>query len=153
MKHDCINYILLIVAIMSSCFLIAAKPSKTALERSFSSKPIALPLENIIDGNTFVSGGMTVRIWGIISPPETHSHYFAAKYYLETILESAPFECHFIKKEDKILVMRCASQGEDIASSLLKTGMVWAAKDTSILYLENQRYAKTHSFGIWSATK
>lgn len=154
MKHRILNNILLLFAVISGFFLTAAKPSETAIEQSLASEPLGLPLENIIDGSTFVSGGITVRIWGIASPPKKHFYYFAAKFYLETILKSAPFECHYIKKtEEKIMVMRCVSQGIDIASNLLRTGVAWTNEDATALYLADQEYAKTHNFGMWSANK
>ena len=114
--------------------------------------PVAMLLDRVIDGDTFVAGGKHVRLWGIDAPEKDEAHFLAAKLYLETLLQQSPFSCYY-KHKDRYqrLVMQCFSKDEDIASSLVRMGV---AKDypkySKGTYAKDQEFAKKSAYGMWS---
>lgn len=125
---------------------------ETELLSSQKNPPLALLLDRVIDGDTFIAGGKRVRLWGIDAPEKSQPHFLAAKLYLETLLKEAPFSC-FYKHKDRYqrLVMQCYSKEKDIAASLVLMGV---AKDypkySKGAYAEDEAIARKNRYGIWS---
>lgn len=142
--------IILLLAFLcsSAVFLTASKIAGTAPK-----EPIALLLDEVIDGKTFVSGGNTIRLWGIKVPKQDQPYFLASKLYLETILNEAPFSCHYKNKDlNQRYIMRCFSQGKDIASMLVLMGVATdLSEESKGSYLGDQRQAEEQNHGIWSS--
>lgn len=115
-------------------------------------RPVAGTLERVIDGDTFVSFGKSIRLWGIDAPEKGDKHYLASKLYLEVILQKQPFSCHY-KHKDRYqrLVMQCFSNKVDIARLMVRMGM---ARDyfkySNGEYAEDEKFAKEMKYGVWS---
>jgi endonuclease YncB( thermonuclease family) len=143
------------IILMGSAFLLmAAKPSES-LTPSHSSTPIALPLTRVVDGDTFVAGNITVRLWGIDAPEKEDNHFLASKLYLSILLERAPFSCHFKSKDKyKRYIMVCYSLDEDIASLLVRQGLATDYSQYSGgAYREDENFARGKRHGIWNRKK
>lgn len=137
-------------------FLILLSSTALAKENanpSFTRQPPKVGLlERVIDGDTFVSMGKKIRLWGIDAPEKGEDYSLAATLYLEVLLEKSPFSC-FYKHTDryKRLVMQCFSGELDIGEAMVSRGL---AKDftrySKGYYLETEKEAKELGLGIWS---
>jgi len=118
-------------------------------------KPNHFVYERTIDGDTFVANGEKIRLWGIDAPEKGEPESFAASLYLEVLLEQGKLTCNQIHM-DKYgrHVMQCYSGEEDIASSLVKSGMAKDYKFYSKGYYEHdENQAKNNKLGIWSGNR
>lgn len=139
-----------LIALLIPTHSLVAK--ETEVLNSQKHPTLALLLDRVVDGDTFVAGGKKVRLWGVDAPEKNEPHFLAAKLYLETILKEAPFSC-FYKHKDRYqrLVMQCYSNEKDIAASLVQMGV---ARDyptySKGAYAEDEDYARKNGYGIWS---
>jgi len=117
-----------------------------------SQEPIALLLDKVIDGGSFLTGGNIIHLWGIEAPAKNDPYALAAKLYLETILKEASFSCHYKGKiAYKYYAMQCFSGQEDIASKLVRMGVARDLREESGgAYKEDESYAKDQAYGMWS---
>lgn len=111
--------------------------------------------ERVIDGDTFVASGERIRLWGIDAPEKNEPEAYAAKLYLEVLLENGQLACDFLYKDKyQRNVMKCSSNGHDIALDMVKMGM---AKDyekySKGYYSAAQKEARDARIGIWSGSK
>jgi len=115
--------------------------------------PVAGFLDRVIDGDTFVSNGQKIRLWGIDAPEKEDPYFFASKLYLETILEGAPFSCYYINTDRyKRFVMRCYSGEHDIASDMVRMGLAKDYKKYSKgYYSDDEKFAKENKYGMWKS--
>jgi len=108
-------------------------------------------LERVIDGDTIVASGRTIRLWGIDTPEKDEPFFLAAKFFLETLLDEGELRCKFIEKDRyQRSVMHCTVEGRDIGSLMVQMGM---AKDYSRYsgdyYQYEEDLAKKEKRGIW----
>lgn len=111
----------------------------------------SLLVDYVIDGDTFVADGKTVRIWGIDTPEKDEPFFETAKLSLELMIDDALIDCTFMAKgKYKRDVMRCYASDEDIGAALVKQGL---AKDANNYldgyYAREEAYAQTNKLGIW----
>lgn len=148
-----INYKMkLVIYCLIGIVLVSPVLAKETVNSVKKSEPIAGVLERVIDGDTFVSFGKKIRLWGIDAPEKGDAHYLSSKLYLEVILEKEPFSCYY-KDKDKYqrLVMQCFSRGEDIARMMVQRGL---ARDyfrySKGEYSSEESFAKDNAYGIWA---
>lgn len=106
--------------------------------------------DRVIDGDTFTSGELRIRLWGVDAPERGEAFYEDSKALL-TLLVHGHLECKFIEK-DKYhrSVMHCLSDKKDVGAIMIGTGM---AKDfkrySSGFYQSDEAMAKRAKIGIW----
>ena len=110
-----------------------------------------LMVDYVIDGDTFVADGKTVRIWGVDTPEKDEPFYEAAKLTLELMIDGALLDCTFIAKgKYRRDVMRCYAGDTDIGSALVEKGL---AKDANNYldgyYQREEAFAERNKLGIW----
>lgn len=147
----------LIILIASFCLTLsghAKTTDKITLDQE-KKPPVIGVLNRVIDGDTFVSNGQKIRLWGIDAPEKEDTYFFASKLYLETILESATFTCYYIDTDRyKRFVMRCYSGKDDIASYMVRMGLAKDYKQYSKgYYSDDELYAKENKYGMWQQEK
>ena len=111
--------------------------------------------ERVIDGDTFVASGKKIRLWGIDAPEKEEPEALTATMYLEVLIEQGELSCSFVNK-DKYQrdVMRCFSNGYDIAADMVKQGMATDYKKYSKGYYDvEEKKAKANKLGIWSGNR
>lgn len=122
------------------------------IEKNSEQRPPIVGLStHVINGSTFIAMGQTIKLWGIEVPAETDPHYLAAKLYLKTILEESSHSCYYkAKNKHQEYVMQCFSQGQDIASMLVRMGV---ARDfyaeSNGAYKADEAFAREQRYGIW----
>jgi len=106
----------------------------------------------VIDGDTFVASGHTIRIWGIDSPEKDHPAYRVAGWFLESLTKDKKLGCKFIYKDKyKRDVMQCMADGVDIGSTMVRFGMAKDYKKYSGgYYLPEEEEAKAFKRGLWN---
>jgi endonuclease YncB( thermonuclease family) len=107
--------------------------------------------ERIIDGDTFVASGKTIRLWGIDAPERDHPVGYAALLYAEALLNIEPIQCQYmhIDRYDRT-VMKCADATGDIGAQLVRMGMATDyLRYSKGYYASLQRKAKQEMRGIW----
>ena len=108
--------------------------------------------ERTIDGDTFVAGGKTIRVWGIDAPERGDPVFLASKMYMEVLLENArELRCKFIDTDRYGRdVLHCQVDGLDIGSMMVQMGM---ARDyrrySGGYYAAEERLAREAEMGIW----
>jgi endonuclease YncB( thermonuclease family) len=111
-----------------------------------------LTYERTVDGDTFVAGGKTIRVWGIDAPERGDPVFLASKMYMEVLLENArELRCKFIDV-DRFgrAVMHCQADGLDIGSLMVQMGMARDYRNYSGgYYAEEERWAREAGAGIW----
>lgn len=134
--------------------LISVGASKPVLENKSSKTVMALDLDEVLAGDTFIAGGQQIRLWGISAPDKTEPEFYASKLLLETILKDK-FSCYYrYKNKINQYVMQCTSEKagfalSDIASLLLRMGMAKQSDDARGFYDVDQNFAQENSYGIW----
>lgn len=109
-------------------------------------------LERVIDGDTLVASGQTIRLWGINAPEKNAPLYRVSTMYLETILAEGGLACKMIELDRyRRSVMHCTVHDADIGSMMVQMGM---AKDftkySGGYYQEEEREARARKRGIWA---
>lgn len=112
-----------------------------------------LYVSRVIDGDTFIAGGKTVRLWGIDAPEEDEPYYQTAILTLEGIVEERALDCNLIERDKyKRDVMRCYNaEGEDIAVLMVQEGMAKnVTRSLGEYYQREEANAEKNKRGIWS---
>lgn len=107
--------------------------------------------EHVIDGDTLVASGKTIRLWGIDAPEKNEPMYEICAKVLELFAETGKLECKLINfdRYDR-QVMHCYSGNSDLGSSMVKTGFAKDYKKYSGgFYQQEQNFAKAGNLGIW----
>lgn len=114
-----------------------------------------LVYERVIDGDTFVASGKKIRLWGVDAPEKNKPEGYTASIYLEVLLEQGQLNCKFMYKDRyQRDVMKCFSDGFDIAADLVKMGMAQDYKKYSNgYYSKEEQKAKNSKSGIWLNTE
>ncbi len=110
-------------------------------------------LERVIDGDTIVASGKTIRLWGIDAPENNTPYYLAAKLLLESLIQEGNLTCKAVEQDKyKRHVMHCLIEQLDIGPMMVLSGM---AKNYSHYsgdyYLYEEKQAQTKKRGVWSA--
>ena len=113
--------------------------------------PDALDYERVIDGDTFVASGITIRLWGIDAPEKDHPVSYAATLFLETMLKEGTLSCQFMHTDRyKRSVMMCFVDNYDISSQLVRFGMAKDYKKYSNGYYNvEESIAEKNNSGLW----
>lgn len=140
-----------LILLMLCPFLMALKTEEPKVKDESANVTAIYGIDSVIDGRTFVVKEQVIRLWGISVPEETQSHFWASKLLFETLLKQTSFSCYYKYKDTTgAAVMRCLSDGKDIASMLVSMGV--AQDDESIsggLYKTEEEFAKENRYGIW----
>lgn len=142
-----------LVRIISLCLISLSLTAAKNAEVDIAPSPavLALSLQDVLDGSTFVSGGQKIRLWGIRPLPVDDEHFLASRLFLEVLLEQAPFECYY-KSKDKngTFVMQCFSTGVDISSEMLRMGLAkYEPIYLNATYKIDEEFAREQKYGIW----
>jgi len=130
----------------------------TAREKPYSQPNIpkdetlkGFQIERVIDGDTIVASGETIRLWGIDAPEKDEPKSYAAKLYLETILNEGPLACEELYKDRyQRTVAKCFSDGKDIGSMIVLMGLATDYKKYSEgHYAFEEQEAKKYKRGMW----
>lgn len=114
----------------------------------------------IIDGDTIELSSEKMRLFGIDAPEKgqpckrNNASYdcgAASKEHLEFLLTGAKVEC-VKKKKDKWgrYIALCSADGEDISQLMVRHGWAVAYREYSAAYIEDEEFAKSNRFGMWS---
>jgi len=114
----------------------------------------------VIDGDTIKWNNKTIRLYGIDAPEkyqpcQNNGKEFdcgqSAKDYLRYILSGAKLDC-INKGKDKWgrIIGQCMADGEDIGSSMVKSGWAIAYRKYSLEYVSDEEYAKKAKIGMWA---
>lgn len=116
------------------------------------SSELALKFEQVVDGDTFVAGGRTIRIWGIDAPAKSDPAYRVSGWLLQSLIEEKVLNCKLISLDKyKRAVMQCRAGDLDIGSVMVKFGMAKDYKHYSAGYYQpEEKEAIAKKRGIWS---
>ena len=116
----------------------------------------------VIDGDTIEIAGRRIRLEGI-DAPETHQMCQTAHgepwpagriaaTYLERTVRAHLVNCHTMGEDGygRILA-RCSANGRDINAAMIRTGMAWAFRKYSKIYIEDEAIARRAGAGVWAA--
>ena len=116
-----------------------------------------LYVKRVVDGDTFIASSdgipnQKIRIWGIDAPEKDEPYYLTSKLYLETIIDEGKLNCTLIDVDKyKRDVMRCYSDGIDIAGMMVHMGMAKDYVRYSEGYYEREEIAaQVNERGIWA---
>ena len=125
------------------------------LKREVAQVHKTLTVERVIDGDTLVADGITIRLWGIDAPERNEPLYGHTRLLLKQLIADKPITCKFIEFDIyKRQVMQCSDyQKQDLGAFLVKTGF---AEDyphySGGYYQSEQELAKKLKLGIWQDT-
>lgn len=116
-----------------------------------TSRPLSLVFERIVDGDTFIASGRTIRIWGVDAPERGETGYQTAGWLLESFIKDRPLACKLVAIDKyKRDVMHCFADGTDIGSVLVGFG---AARDykrySGGYYWQEEKEAQAKKRGLW----
>ncbi len=123
-------------------------------------EPGSIRSVRVIDGDTIEVDAETLRLHGIDAPekgqPCTSNNLpydcgAASKSYLEFMLTGKRVVCTK-RGKDKWgrLVAECTADGEDVGKLMVRHGWALAYKEYSVIYLEDEAFARSNKLGIWS---
>lgn len=109
-------------------------------------------LERVIDGDTFVASGKTIRLWGIDAPERGTPLYRVSTMYLKTILAEGGLSCKFIDTDRyRRSVMQCSVNAADIGAMMVQMGMAHDfTKYSKGYYTAEQKEAQRYRRGMWA---
>ena len=119
------------------------------------------PVERVIDGDTLVVDGRTVRLWGIDAPELSQTCGGEpvepvwdcgrrSRLLLQALVGSAPIVCEARARHRGRIVAVCAVRGRDLAAAMVSAGM--ALDDATYShgrYSREQATARREGRGLW----
>lgn len=104
--------------------------------------------QRIIDGSSFVANGHPVILWGIHAPDKKDPNAYAAKLFLETMINKGTLSCkQATNNAAQKSLMRCLIDGQDVGSLMVQMGMATASHP---YYDYEEQIAKQEGRGIWN---
>lgn len=109
------------------------------------------PVERVIDGDTIIMQGDSIRIWGINTPEKDEPGFSDAASFIESLTDGSELNClvHYIDYF-KRPVASCEIHGQDLGALMVSSGM---AKDyrkySKGHYSKEQEQAKESGRGLW----
>ena len=123
-----------------------------------SAPAVALDVRAVIDGDTFVMDGETIRLWGIDAPELSGDCRFEgvfARSALQTLIQAGGVTCELPPdgqdRDGWRLVRQCWVNGQDVAAELVASGLAvdWP-RDSGGAYADEQDAARRARIGMWS---
>ena len=99
--------------------------------------------DDVIDGDTFLTQGAQINIWGIAAPTDP-TYAPVAKMFFETMLSRGQISCKLISVQTQDYY--CLIDGRDIGSMIVQMGMAKASND---YYVYEQEIAQEKGYGSW----
>lgn len=81
------------------------------------------PVERVVDGDTFIIAGQSIRIWGVDAPERFTEDGKAATAFMRELVEGQPVYCRDTGKRSwERVVAQCWVLGSDLARRLIDEG-------------------------------
>lgn len=122
---------------------------------AFVTPTVAALAQTAIDGSRFTMGDVTYRLFGMEAPdPEQVCRYrwpagTEATKALDILLRRGPVTCEDQERNkhgERVAI--CIGGGDDIAASMVRSGMAWADLDVSRKYVVEEARAASDHVGV-----
>ena len=123
-----------------------------------------LKITRISDGDSFRSGKLRIRLFGVDAPEKEQQCStpdgqqwacgFVAQKALKKLVESVPKLSCDLKDIDRYgrLVMQCYAGKTDVGAALVRAGLALAYRQYSTFYSRDEDVAKIAGVGMWNGS-
>lgn len=111
----------------------------------------------VIDGDTIISDGSHIRLWGIDAPElnqtcdsDAKPLGVAARDHLAYLISKRPVQCK-LRSVDRYgrYIMICRNvAGTDLSKQMVDDGYAWAYEAFTADYVDNERVARLNKLGV-----